>query len=321
MWSTTLKVLFSADWHIKLNVKNIPNEWAINRFRTMFSNIETLSSKVDLHIVGGDIFDKLPNLEDLQLFFEFVQGCKVPTLIFDGNHEATKKGKTFLSHLKSVVNSLNSKVTILDEFHSIENMDFIPYCRLKEYFAKHIGDGYSGDILFTHVRGEIPPHVKSEIPLELLEPWKLVFAGDLHSHSNCQRNIIYPGSPITTSFHRSLVETGVVILDSETLQWEWKKLEVPQLIRKTINAGDPMPASEYHHTIYEVEGDMSELGSMLDSELLDKKIVKRNTETALILDPEMTMDQELDEYLRFILELDDETIKRLMKEYHNVDRK
>ena len=47
--------------------------------------------------------------------------------------------------------------------------------------------------LFTHVRGEIPPHVKPEVDLDRFEDFPIVFAGDLHAHSNSQRNIVYPG--------------------------------------------------------------------------------------------------------------------------------
>ena len=61
--------------------------------------------------------------------------------------------------------------------------------------------------LFTHVRGEIPPHVKPEVDLDRFEDFPVVFAGDLHAHSNTQRNIVYPRSPMTTSFHRTEVQT------------------------------------------------------------------------------------------------------------------
>lgn len=46
--------------------------------------------------MAGDIFDKLPSMEELELYFIFVKGCKVRTIITTGNHEATKKGKSFL---------------------------------------------------------------------------------------------------------------------------------------------------------------------------------------------------------------------------------
>ena len=307
--------MFSADWHIKLNTKSVPNEWAINRYNSLFEQLHTLEKEVDIHIIGGDIFDKLPNMQELELYFKFISGCTVDTYIYAGNHEALKKNTTFLSHLKDVTSNINKRVKIVDEFFSLENIDFIPYNRLKEYNPAHID--LHGNILCTHVRGEIPPHVKPEVPLEIFERWDVVLAGDLHSYANSQLNILYPGSPITTSFHRNLVETGVIILDSTSLEHTWKVLELPQLIRKTIDNQEDMIATDYHHTIYELTGDITELGSIKDSVLLDKKIVKKDTDTALILDPTMTIEDEITEYLKYIVQVPDETIELALKEYHD----
>ena len=91
-----MNILFSADWHLKLGAKNIPNEWAKNRYLEFFERIRELEKEVSLHIIGGDIFDRVPNLEELELYFEFVRNAKIETIIFDGNHEATRKNKTFL---------------------------------------------------------------------------------------------------------------------------------------------------------------------------------------------------------------------------------
>lgn len=315
-----MKILFSADWHIKLGTKNIPDSWAINRYRILFSEIYALEQKVGMHIIGGDIFDKLPSMQELELFFEFVSGCKVDTIIFPGNHEALKKDTTFLSHLKEVTNRINSKVEIIDDFYTLgahARVDIIPYNKLKEYEKGWQKDKkrIPSPILFTHVRGEIPPHVKPEVDLDMFNSWDIVFAGDLHSHSNCQRNIVYPGSPVTTSFHRNLVDTGVIILDNETKKWDWVKIEVPQLIRKTIKVGEPMVATGYHHTVYEVEGDMSDLHLVEESDLIDKKISKRNNDTALILDRDMTIEQELSEYLEYILQIPVDSIEKVLKEF------
>jgi hypothetical protein len=142
-------------------------------------------------------------------------------------------------------------------------------------------------------------------------------AGDLHSYDNCQRNILYPGSPVTTSFHRTLVDTGVIILDSDTLEHTWVRLEVPQLIRKTVKAGEPTPPTDYHHTVYEVEGDLSELSVLEDSEFVDKKVSRKETDTALILDPEFSLQDEVREYLTYILQVNDSSISRALQELNN----
>ena len=46
------------------------------------------------------------------------------------------------------------------------------------------------------------------------------------------------------------------------------------------------------------------LSNIKNSELLDKKVIKRKTEATLILDKEMTIEEELGEYLGYILELE-----------------
>lgn len=282
----------------------------------MFEQIHALSLQANMHFLMGDVFDKLPSMEELELYFEFVSEARVPTIIIDGNHEAQKKGTTFLSSLKAVTHKINPLVQIVDDYWSLENVDFIPYCRLKDFAAgKH--PEFSGNICVSHFRAEIPPHVKPEIDLDLFNRWDLVLAGDLHSYENSQRNILYPGSPVTTSFHRKAVETGVLIVDTETLEHEWRTLELPQLIRKTIRAGDPTPQTPYDHTIYEVEGDLSELGNLQDNELIDKKIVRRETDTALILSPEMSLTEEVNEYLRYVLQLEDHTVEEVLKELQN----
>jgi hypothetical protein len=310
-----MKILFTADIHIKLGQKNVPIDWALNRYKLFIEQLQQIQKTCDLLVLGGDVFDRMPTMDELEVYFDLIASITIPCIIYAGNHEALKKDTTFFSYLKRSTTRLNSLVTVIDDYHKIENMDFIPYNKLKEFEkAPHL---VYGDICFTHVRGEIPPHVKPEIDLALFDRWKVVLAGDLHSYENSQRNILYPGSPCTTSFHRNRVETGVIVFDSVTLAHEWIKLQLPQLIRKTIRAGDTMSATEYDHTIYEIEGDMAELGSLADSNLIDKKVVKRQSDTALILDPNMTLAAELQEYLTYILQLPEKTVEDIVQVLNN----
>lgn len=310
-----MKILFTADIHIKLGQKSVPVEWAVNRYELLLDKLWELQDRADLFVIGGDVFDKLPNMEELEIYFNLVASCKIPTIIYSGNHEALRKNTTFLSSLKTVSNKLNNLVTVIDDYHTWENIDFIPYNKLKDFVSE--GKSFTGNILCTHVRGEIPPHVKPEVPLEIFDQWRVVLAGDLHSYDNCQRNILYPGSPVTTSFHRSSVETGVIILDSDSFDHTWEKLELPQLLRKTVKAGDPTPATDYHHTIYEVEGDISELGVLEDSDIIDKKVLKREIDTALILTPDLTLEQEVQEYLTYVLQINEKTVEKALLELGN----
>ena len=304
-----MQVLFTADIHIKLGQKNVPIEWAKNRYKLLWQQLALQQIKADVFIIGGDVFDKLPSMEELEIYFDMISNCNVPTLIYSGNHEAVKKSTTFLTNLARVTNLMNRKVIVIDDYYSDYGIEFVPYNKLKD-FEQNNPWPEGGEILCTHVRGSIPPHVTPEVDLRIFKPWKVVLAGDLHSYENSQANILYPGSPVTTSFHRQLVDTGVILLDTDTLEHKWLKLELPQLIRKTVGAADPKPPTEYHHTIYQVEGDMQELGQLEDSDLIDRKVIKRTTDVQLMLENDMSLIEEVREYLRYILELPEETIER-----------
>lgn len=316
-----MKILLSADWHLKLGQKNVPVPWAKNRYALMFEQLHMLERTADIHVIAGDIVDKLPSMEELELYFEFIKYSSIETIIIPGNHESVKKDTTFLSHLKNVTSSINPLVRIIDDYYEYKGIDFLPYNKLKEYEKSSNKHVFTNSVLVSHVRAEIPPHVKPEVDLSIFDRWQTVLAGDLHSYENSQRNILYPGSPVTTSFHRNVVDTGVILFDTATHTHEWLKLALPQLIRKTIKAGEEMTATDYHHTVYEIEGDMAELGAMADSALIDKKIVKRETDTALILDPKMTMAEELKEYLTYILQLPEDSIESAVETFRSASSK
>ena len=82
-------------------------------------------------------------------------------------------------------------------------------------------------------------------------------------------------------------------------------LNLPQLIRKTVKAGEQMPPGDFDHVVYEVEGNLSELINVEDSELVDKKLVKKTNDLTLILDSTMTLSQEVQENLLYELGLDE----------------
>ena len=311
-------ILFTADWHLKLGQKNVPVEWARNRYYEFFNQVKELESQVDLHIIGGDLFDRLPSMPELELYFDFISGVQVPTIIFDGNHEATRKNKTFFTQLKNASTKLNPLVEIVDYTDKRDNFSILPYCDLHKNW-KPIVDLDIRKPLFTHVRGSIPPHVTPEIDLARLSQFPVVFAGDLHSHSNTQLNIVYPGSPMSTQFHRTEVKTGYLLIDDDW-SWEWKEFNLPQLIRKTVTDPVDMIPTTYNHTIYELEGDVADLSGVKNSELLDKKVVKRKTEATLLLDNDMSIEEELAEYLSYILELKEETVQQIIGIFHDYSK-
>lgn len=307
--------LLLADIHIKLGQKNVPREWALKRYDMFFDQVAKIEDDVDEIIIPGDLFDRMPTLDELSLYFKFISQRTKRTIISTGNHEATKKGKSFFTELKGVTERLNPRVEIVvDYIHESEDESYyvVPYEFIKN---KSTWDSLEPRYVFTHVRGEIPPHVKPEINLEWLSKFPIVFAGDLHSHSNTQKNIVYPGSPMTTSFHRSEVQAGYIIINDDW-SWKWNAFDLPQLIRKTVSDPSEMIPTDFHHTIYELEGNIKDLSKIEHSDLLDKKLVKRSSDTALVLDKKMTISEELTEYLRYIQELPDVEIDKIMEVFN-----
>ncbi len=308
-----MKILHTADWHIKLGQKNVPTDWALNRYNMFFDKLKALESEVDMHIASGDIFDRVPRLDELQVFFKFISQVGIHTIISTGNHEADKKNSSFFRFLKPVVETMNPLVEIVLETKDFGDFYVVPYEEIKK---DSTWKALEEKPVFTHVRGAIEPHVIPEIPLEWLSKFPVVFAGDLHSYQNCQGNICYPGSPMTTSFHRneSSKSNGYFIVDTDDWSYEWKDFKLPQLIRQTVSNKDEMTATDFHHTIYELEGSVEELSGKIDSDLLDKKIIKRNSDVELILTEKMSMEDELVEYLTYIVEHGN--IPEVMTAYH-----
>lgn len=311
-----MKLLFSADWHIKLGQKNVPREWQRNRYLKLFEKLHELEKQVDIHIIGGDIFDTLPKPDEIALFLKFINNCSIPTYIYDGNHEATRKGKTFLTHLVEVANNLNENVHILvDEPYTIWDglIDIIPYTHIKNFDP----NDFSAPICCTHVRGNIPPHVVEEIDLSLFDRWDVVLAGDLHAHSNSQRNIIYPGSPLSITFHRNPVENGVIIFDTLDNFSEFVPLGLPQLLRKTISSKDEIVKTKYDHTIYEITGNILELSEIdSTSDIIDKKIVDRNSDSILDLH-NLSIEEELAIYFDEVINLSKSEIEGVLKVFND----
>jgi len=303
-------ILFTADWHIKLGQKNVPVGWACSRYEMFFEQVQDAvdSHGVTLHIIGGDLFDRVPSMDELTLYFDFVKRTNVRTIIYDGNHEATRKNKTFFDNLKRVTNELNPLVSVITETYYEDNWCILPYADLHR---KNSIENIDAEHLFTHVRGEIPPHVNPEVDLTRFDKYTTVFAGDLHAHENTQRNIVYPGSPMTTSFHRNEVQTGYLIID-DSFNWTWHQFDLPQLIRKTVDNTEEMVQTDFHHTIYEVTGDMQDLAQVKNSELLDKKVVNRTVDARLDLSGDLSISDELIKYLQEILSFDDDKIKNIM---------
>lgn len=317
-----MRILFHADTHIKLGQKNVPKDFQKNRFLELGDRLNKIFTErnCELHIIGGDLLDvSNPSTEEIELLFAFLSRMPHKGVITTGNHELVSKKLSCLDHLSdAILKATNGNWKVENNEYRSAEFDIIPYSHLH---SKKWAPACS-KICFTHVRGEIPPHVQPEIDLGRFEEhgYSLVFAGDLHSFGNSQLingsvPLIYPGSPLTTSFHRNrTVETnGCIILETDLLEYDWIELgDLPQLIRKTIQAGEEMIPDNYDRVIYEVTGDVSELKNIADSDLLDKKLNNKVTKDAKLNLQNLPLTDEIAVYLKEVQNLPKDTIDRIV---------
>lgn len=317
-----MKVLFTQDWHIKLDVPKIPNHWQVNRFHQLVDELNQVQD-IDLLVIGGDLLDVAnPSTDEVELMFALLAKLKHKTEVYSGNHEmATKKGGgkvSCLHNFQDEISRCNPNIEVSKSFRSM-NYDIVGY---EEISDKKLQYPAMSRLCFTHVRGEIAPHVKWEIDPSFFKDYDLVLTGDLHSHENTQGKFIYPGSPLTASFHRTRATgNGYIIIDTNTLSWEWHSLaHLPQLIRKTVTSTKEMVETEHDWTIYEVEANILDSKDIKKSKLLDKKIVTGFAKDAVLNLQGTSMSSEMLMFLTDVAKLPKQDIDRLIPRFNGYQR-
>jgi DNA repair exonuclease SbcCD nuclease subunit len=301
-----MKILLSADWHIALHKKKIPSDWQANRFRLFYKKLYELEQDCDIHIIAGDVFDKKPEPDEICLFLSYINSTSIPTFIIPGNHEATKKGYTFLSHFHEDNAIKNSNVEIITQNTRkdilSQGFQFFPYGEMQ---TNNLPKPMPNDILVTHIRGEVPPHITPEYDFEKLRPWKLILLGDLHfNHRYLDYLAYYPGSPLNVSFDRDEKrQYGVDIINFNTINdysVDFIDLKLPKLLHRTIKADESKQKDDYHHVIYEITGSIDELSKISNHDQLDKKIAFKPEESSKLELKDLSLMEELKAYLEYI---------------------
>lgn len=304
-----MKLLIVADIHIKLGQRKVPKDWAKARVMQLAEEINKLQPEGV--VIAGDLLDVAkPSVEEVALMLDFLKEITVPKVLIPGNHEMVTKKRDCYEPLDAILTEYCNTGVIREfgSFDAIPNIDFIPYNVIKDDFPK-TGNKYA----ITHVRGEIPPHVEPEVDLSKFAQYEKVFAGDLHSFQNSQLNLLYPGSPYTTSFHRNPSNkgtTGVFLFDSETGEHEWIQLDLPEMLRYTVSSPEEMLPDDRHCVIYELEGELEDLSKVKDSDLLDKKIANDVVTDAQLDFSETELEEEVEIYLRDVKQMEETKIKR-----------
>lgn len=315
-----IKILSSADWHVNLHRKKIPRAWQMARFQQLFDKLLKLETDCDVHVIAGDLFDKEPDPDEICLVLAYLNTVSIPTIVVPGNHEATSRGRTFWEHFKLENTIKNPLVHIFTKNDRIvlagQGFCAFPYGSVQ---TDDLPAYVDGDILVTHIRGEVPPHISAEYDFERLRPWKLILLGDLHfNHRYGDHAAYYPGSPLNTTFDRDdkrAYGVDIIMLNSvDDYVVSFHDLKLPKLIRRTVPVGTPLVAHSYDHVVYEVTGSIDELAQLKKSDVLDKKMVEKPSSTATLDLSNKTLYEELEIYLHHIKVADRDSVLAQFKQ-------
>ena len=301
----TLKILHTGDIHIKLRKNKVDFDWQLNRFKQFFTKMLELEKSHDLTVLAGDVFDEAPDIDEVTLLSEYLNQVTKPTFIIPGNHEATLKGETFLESFVRDKAINNSNVKFFTKNDRIEFngywIQFFPYTEVQ---MDNLADYPEKEILVTHMRGKVPPHITAEYDFEKIRPFKLTLCSDLHFyHKYEDYNVYYPGSPLAITFDRNDTHKYGVI--SHTF---WKEghthqfidLKLPKLIRKKVKADEELVKDPVNWVVYEVEGKLEEIQKVkkTKSVLIDKTIIDLPTHESALDLRGLSLLEEVDKYLK-----------------------
>ena len=158
--------------------------------------------------------------------------------------------------------------------------------------------------------------MKPEVDLERFDRFPVVYAGDLHSFDNCQRNIVYPGTPYSISFHREVLEYGGLMIDTEYWTHERRIWDLPQLIKKVISSEDEIVDEDFDRVIYQIRGNLVDLKNVPKDERVVEKVIERVNTLSIDLQGK-SITEEIFIYLTEVLKLEEKVAKEVIKVYHD----
>lgn len=267
-----MKILFVSDIHLDLPKDH---EWETNRFTELFKELANASRTCDITVLGGDIFNNpFPSLQEIHLFYSCLNYFEKPPIIIDGNHECIDKHKYTYDFLPkgnfiygdNIIQTKNTDIYLCS--HS--NLNTLN--SIKDNLRK------KKNILLTHVRSNVPPHIKEEFNCGYLSSiFDLVVSGDIHYRYSPFDNFHYVGQPYSTTYKPEVLN-GYCIIDTDTLEVNFIDLDLPSKIRLDVNVSDLTTLSLNQKHLYKIRvtGSIEELHEVPsnNSNIIYEKVIQ-----------------------------------------------
>ncbi len=235
------------------------NEFDRFRFTELFKIIE--ARRYQKVVIVGDLFDKSrPALEDIHFVYSILKRLSADVYLISGNHEAINTD-TCLYDLVPMPGVRR----VIDEEFVWEGVSF----RLTDWFNIDKLEQYSAQVLLSHLRCSVPPHIKEEVSVSgFAQNYDLCLLGDIHARYSPTEDVHYIGSPYSTKFLATQKQYGYVSIDIENCSVGWKYVDI-HLGQKIKLDLTPEQYNEYnfdpkHRYVVQVAGKADDLETCVE---------------------------------------------------------
>ncbi len=246
-------VAIVGDVHIKLRQNK---DWERLRIRMLADSL--IAGGYSHIIINGDLLDNArPTLLEVAIAQEFIELLSKVSVVYliNGNHESVDVASRTSTY--DYIHMPHCKTVTVDTL-TVEGCTF----RLVSWsFLKRLTHKVDADILVTHVRSALPPHIDAERDMEFLNDYDLCILSDIHSKYSPHPNTHYTNSPYAVSFNSSSPDGSYIIVNPSDKSWEYVDLDLPQKVRLKGNVGDFIDFKPEARHLYKivVEGTIEEL--------------------------------------------------------------
>lgn len=262
------KEIFTGDWHIGLSREETFFGKTQNQLISL-SMIQILDyakkNKIKYINILGDIFHtKRPTPADEKLFISFLKMCEnvgIKVNVLQGNHEANEYSDSALEQFVEMFEDSDyiNIDTVFTLRNNINNVRFLimPHVHKKgltskdeteilaiKRFVDEFSDSKKKNVVLGHfhVKGSLEgsesillANTATTYDIGNSKKIDLTISGHIHKHQWIEsQRTIYPGSIIYNNFGERNEPKGFVVLDTQTLEWEFKGLDVVKWKQETL---------------------------------------------------------------------------------------
>ena len=264
----TVRGIFVTDIHLKTQerygtIKDGVNSRLSDKLRYLDEAVEWgRSHKVDLFVIGGDVFDRLNPTERLRHTFikaisPLFECSNMSIINIVGNHDTDMthfnlmSESEFFQNIKGYFRIVNEPLTLYFKGWTLE---FIPWMTDQKAVAEYLNQS-DGHLVFGHmeIKGAVASGSEMRwgegIDPDVFKQFIYTFAGHFHKHQYTDY-YCYAGSLARSDFGDRRDRKGFIYFELSPDKLEWKFIDIfdRQFIEMRIAEGEELPKH------YQVEG-------------------------------------------------------------------